>query len=66
MKAMTYGDLLSHLQTLDPHELAMNVTIHMGDVDDFVPVHLFWINSGENDVLDEGHPYIVSVSELEK
>lgn len=66
MKPMTYGDLLHHLQSLDPHELDMDVTIHIKEVDEFSPVHKFYFNGGESDVLDKGHPYMVSLPELRK
>jgi len=63
MKPMTYGDLLHHLQSLDLHELDMNVTIHIKEVDEFIPVHNFYFNGGETNTLDEGHPYMVSLPE---
>jgi hypothetical protein len=66
MKPMTYGDLLFHLQSLDLHELVMNVTIHIKEVDEFIPVHNFYFNGGETNTQDEGHPYMVSLPETRK
>jgi hypothetical protein len=65
MKAMTYGDLLIHLQSLDPHELEMTATVYLADVDEFIPLSTFLFSDEENDVLDEGHPYIMSLHEPE-
>jgi len=66
MKAMTYGDLLFHLQSLDPHELEMNATVYIADMDEFIPLSTFLFSDEENDVLDEGHPYIMSLPEPEE
>jgi hypothetical protein len=60
MANMTYRDLLTHLQSLDEHELDMNVSVLVADINEFVPVSVFWFAGEETDVLDEGHPYIIT------
>lgn len=60
MANMTYRDLLVHLQSLDEHGLDMNVSVFLPDIEEFVPVSAFWFAGTETDVLDEGHPYLIT------
>jgi len=55
---MTYRDLLEHLTGLNPHELDMNATVYLPDIEEFIPL-AFFDYSDSSDVLDEGHPYII-------
>ena len=38
----------------------MNVSVLVADINEFVPVSVFWFAGEETDVLDEGHPYIIT------
>jgi hypothetical protein len=58
---MTYKELLERLQKLSAEQLHQNVTVHLTEVDEFVPVHGVCLTvDGECDVLDEGHIILAS------
>jgi len=66
MSALTYRELLNSLITLTEDELNMTATVYLADVDEFIPLSTFLFSDEENDVLDEGHPYIMSLHEPEE
>ena len=51
---MTYQDLLNELKTLKPEQLNQTVTIHLTEIDEFMPVRAIFDEDG-SDVLDSGH-----------
>ena len=59
---MTYKELLEKLKDLSVEQLNQNVTVHLTEVDEFVPVRGVWtiVVDGECDVLDEGHLILAS------
>jgi hypothetical protein len=60
---MTYAELIEMLQQLTPEQQAMDVTIHVRGVDEYYPLSesdpCCIADNADNDVLDEGHPYLV-------
>jgi len=56
---MTYKHLLEELQELSPTQLEQDVTIHLSEVDEYVPAWAVSITV-EADVLDEDHIFLVS------
>ena len=56
---MTYRHLLKELQELSPTQLEQDVTIHLSEVDEYVPAWAVGI-AVETDVLDEDHIVLVS------
>lgn len=54
---MTYAELKEKLEGLTPEQLQCNVTVYSWDYEEVLPAGLF-INDGELDTLDEGHPVI--------
>ncbi len=53
---MTYQDLLNDLKTLNPEQLSQDVTVHLTEVDEFIPVYAVCVAvEDDNDVLDPGH-----------
>ena len=56
---MTYQHLLEELQKLSPAQLEQNVTVHLSEVDEYMPAWAVGI-AVETDVLDEDHIVLVS------
>jgi hypothetical protein len=56
MAATTYRELRAELDTLTEEQLDSDVTIQTPDDEFFGNINLTF--SEENDVLDEGHPYL--------
>jgi len=53
---MTYQDLLNELKTLKPEQLNQTVTIHLTEIDEFMPVRAVSVSVEDVcDVLDPGH-----------
>jgi hypothetical protein len=53
---MTYQDLLNDLKTLNPDQLSQDVTVHLTEVDEFVPVYAVCVAvEDDNDAFDPGH-----------
>lgn len=61
--AMTYGDLLNQLNTMTHEQLNMDVTVFVTGVGEFYSVvedfPFAVARASTNDVLDDGHPYLV-------
>ena len=58
--SLTYGELLKKLSTLSPAQLKHTVTVYGEDADEFYPTtDTVTSNSETNDVLDDGHFYLV-------
>jgi hypothetical protein len=55
---MTYAELIRELQDVDLARLQDTVTVYVKGVDEFYAVDKFQIAEPDNDVLDEGHPYL--------
>ena len=54
-KPLTYHDLLQELQKATPEQLAQDITVHLTEVDEFVPVLALCVAvEDECDVLDAG------------
>jgi hypothetical protein len=66
MKAMTWRDVLDNLKVLNDKELDMDATVHLADVDEFIPLAKFRFSDDGNDVLDPGHPYMMTLHEPEE
>lgn len=60
---MTYAQLKAWLETLTPEQLAMNVSIHDVDNDEFHPLADVGIIT-DGDVLDMNHP-ILAINQME-
>ena len=59
-RAPTYRELLQQLQTLPPERLDDTATVYVTGVDEFYPVMKTEVaTSSDNDVLDEGHFFLV-------
>ena len=56
---LTYLDLLRKCASLTPEQLQMNVSVFNSETSKYHPVTGCKMSDEENDVLDEGHPYIV-------
>ncbi len=53
---LTYRELLEELKKLSQAQLEQNVTVHLTEVDEFVPVYGVCVAvEDECDVLDAGH-----------
>ena len=50
---MTYKELLEKLKNLNSEQLGQDVTVHLIEVDEFVPVQ--YLGVAVEDVLDAGH-----------
>ena len=55
---MTYQDLLNELKTLKPEQLNQDVTVHLTEVDEFVPVYTVSVATND-DSSAEDIDYIV-------
>jgi hypothetical protein len=55
---MTYFELIRELQDVDLARLQDTVTVYVKGVDEFYAVDQFRIADSDNDVLNEGHPYL--------
>ena len=56
---MTYAELITELQALDPARLQDTVTVYVRDTDEFYAVNEFQIAVGDDcDTLDDGHAYL--------
>lgn len=51
---MTYKELLEELKKLNSEQLGQDVTVHLIEVDEFIPVQCLGVAVFE-DVLDAGH-----------
>ena len=60
---MTYRELYQYLGTLNAGQLDLDVTVFVADQDEFYPLVVGCPVSEakeiDNDVLNEGHPYLV-------
>jgi len=57
---MTYKQLLEELQKLPEDRLGDTITVYDPDRDDYCAInHVAIATEAENDVLDEGHTYLV-------
>ena len=61
---ITYRQLKEFLETLTPEQLAMNVSVYTGDLDETFPVFGTCFNTDEEmgeelDTLDPGHPILL-------
>ena len=56
---MTYGDLQNYIQTLRPTQLEDDVTIFVRGIDEYYPASNISEVKNENDVLDQGHTYLI-------
>tara|TARA_Y100000004_G_scaffold165364_1_gene196181 strand:+ start:566 stop:751 length:186 start_codon:yes stop_codon:yes gene_type:complete len=58
---MTYMKLLETLERMTPEELAMDVTVYSRGDEEYYPAEslLTVIEEHNNDVLDNGHKYLV-------
>jgi hypothetical protein len=59
---MTYRDLLEKIQSMTEDQLNSTVTVQepFSDDPEFLPATDFIFSTKDNDVLDEGHPVIVT------
>lgn len=55
--AMTYGQLLDKLNSMDKDKLPMNVSIFIDG--EMLEVESVEINEGDSDIIDDGHPYLL-------
>lgn len=64
---MTYGELLAHLRELNEEQLKMTVTVYSVETDEVIGIDGFDVTGEEDDldfapsedVLDDGHPYLI-------
>lgn len=61
---ITYQELKEFLESLTPEQLAMNVSVYSGDIDEAMPVFATGFNTDEEmgealDTLDLGHPILL-------
>jgi len=60
MSNLTYRELKAHIETMDDEQLDSNVTIHVTEQDEFMPVQdLDYVSEDGNGVLDPLHPFLV-------
>ena len=52
---MTYRELLEQLEQLTQDQLEQNVSVHLSEVDEYVPVWAVGIAVEDQSVLDEDH-----------
>jgi len=58
---MTYQDLLDKLKTMKEADLKKDITVHLTEIDEFVPIHGMCIVVYDDcDVLDEGDIVLAS------
>jgi len=58
---MTYQELLDELKTMKEADLKKDITVHLTEIDEFVPIHGMCIAvADECDVLDEGDIVLAS------
>jgi hypothetical protein len=62
--SITYAGLRAWIDTLTPEQLACNVSVYSGDVDEAFPVFGTTVNTDEEmgeelDTLDSNHPLIL-------
>ena len=59
---MSWNDLQDWIAQLTPEQRRTNLTVYVGSEDEFCSVRELAINNGPDltDVLDEGHPYLVT------
>ena len=58
---MTYRELLEELEELDDSRLDDDVTVHLTEIDEFVPVYGLCVAvEDECDMLDQGHLILAS------
>lgn len=57
---MTYKELLEIISTMEPEELAQNVTVYVPEVDEFYPIKTCLFNYDRNYecVVDDGDIYL--------
>lgn len=61
---LTYQQLRDWLDTLTPEQMACNVSVYAGDIDEAIPVFAVGFNTDEEmgealDSLDPNHPIIL-------
>jgi len=61
---ITYLQLREWLNTLSPEQLACNVSVYAGDIDEVIPVFATGVNTDEEmgealDTLDPNHPILL-------
>jgi len=60
MKNLTYRQLKADIETMDDEQLDSNVTVHVTEQDEFMPVQaLDYVGEDGNGVLDPLHPFLV-------
>lgn len=60
MSNLTYRELREHINTMDDDQLDSNVTIHVTEQDEFMPVQdLDYVSEDGNGVLDPLHPFLI-------
>jgi len=59
--ALTYRELIENLKALPDARLDDTVTVYVSGVDEFYPLvqDYPFLQADGNDVLDDGHPYLV-------
>ena len=56
---MTYRDLKNWINSLQPEELDLDVTIYLSERDEYIPA-IDVDRSVESDVMDDDHPVLVA------
>jgi hypothetical protein len=60
MKNMTWEQLAAHIAVMDEEQRQGNVTIHVTEQDEFMPIQdIDFVGSQGNGVLDSYHPFLV-------